>query len=147
MSQENTGAAEAIAAAEKRARETASAESKKRVSEIVSIGKQFASRGGNEWAAEALQNEQSVDEFRASVMDKIAKLPVPTSDIGLSEKEARQFSFIRAIHALSNPGDRKAQEQAAFEREASDAVGAKLGKNARGFYIPSDVQKIGRAHV
>jgi HK97 family phage major capsid protein len=59
----------------------------------------------------------------------------------MSDKEARNFSFMRAINALANPGDRKAQEAAAFEREASDAFASKQGRSAQGFFVPVEVQK------
>ena len=34
-----------------------------------------------------------------------------------------------------------AQEAAAFERECSEAVAEKVGRGARGMFVPSDVQK------
>jgi HK97 family phage major capsid protein len=58
----------------------------------------------------------------------------------MSEKEARSFSFMRAINALANPTDRRSQDAASFEREVSEAVADKMGREARGFYIPQDVQ-------
>lgn len=61
------------------------------------------------------------------------------SDIGLSANEARSFSFQRAINALANPGDRRLQEAAAFERECSDAAAARAGKTAQGIMVPSEV--------
>jgi HK97 family phage major capsid protein/HK97 family phage prohead protease len=64
-----------------------------------------------------------------------------SADIGLSQKEARSFSFVRAIRALANPGDRAAQEDAAFEREVSRAVEQATGQNARGILVPNDVMR------
>jgi len=61
------------------------------------------------------------------------------ADIGMSEKESRSFSFLRAINYLANPTDRAARESAAFEIEASDAAAAKLGRQSRGITIPQDV--------
>lgn len=62
-----------------------------------------------------------------------------SADIGLSEKEVRQFSFVRAIRAQLMPGDRAAQEAAAFERECSAAVEQRTGQQARGMWVPHDV--------
>ena len=62
-----------------------------------------------------------------------------SADIGLSQREAQQFSFLRAIRALANPGDRAAQEAAGFERECSTAVAQRTGQEARGLWVPHDV--------
>jgi HK97 family phage major capsid protein/HK97 family phage prohead protease len=62
-----------------------------------------------------------------------------SADIGMSASEVRSFSFQRAINALANPGDRKLQEAAAFERECSEAAAARAGKVAQGIMVPSDV--------
>jgi len=113
----------------------------KRIAEIIAIGEQFAKYGADKMAAEALRSGQSVDQFRAAVLEKVSTAPVPTADIGMTEKEARSYSFLRAINALANPGDRKAQEAAAFEREASDAFAAKYGRAATGFFVPTEVQR------
>lgn len=112
----------------------------KRVAEIIAIGEQFARYGLDKLAAEAVRDGTSVDEFRAKALEKISNAPKPTADIGMTDKEARQYSFVRAINALANPGDRKAQEAAAFERECSDAVAAKLGRAAQGLFVPFEVQ-------
>lgn len=61
------------------------------------------------------------------------------ADIGMSASEVRSFSFQRAINALANPGDRKLQEAAAFERECSEAATQRAGKVAQGIMVPSDV--------
>jgi HK97 family phage major capsid protein len=57
--------------------------------------------------------------------------------IGMDVAEAREFSFVKAIRALMS-GDWK---DAGLEREASAAVAKALGKEARGFYVPMDVQQ------
>ena len=113
----------------------------KRVAEIIAIGEQFARYGADKLAAEALRNGTAVDAFRAQVLEKGSTAAKPTADIGLTDQEARSFSFLRAINALSNPGDRKAQDAAAFERECSEAVAAKVGKGSRGLWVPSEVQR------
>lgn len=112
-----------------------------RAADIIAIGEMFASRGGEKLAAEALRSGKTVDAFRAEMLQHMSSQPVPTADIGLSDKEVRRYSFLRAMNALANPTDRKAQELAAFEREASEAVASKIGKSARGLFVPTDVQK------
>ena len=101
----------------------------------------FAKHGGEKKAAEALRAGKSVEQFRADMLQHMSTQPVPTADVGLTEQEARSFSFVRAFNALANPTDRKAQEAAAFEREASDAVAAKQGRSAQGFFVPAEVQR------
>ncbi|MGB0809606.1 MAG: phage major capsid protein, partial [bacterium] len=61
------------------------------------------------------------------------------AEIGLSEKETRAFSWLRAINYLSNPNDRAAREAAGFEIEASEAASQKLGRASRGITIPQEV--------
>lgn len=97
--------------------------------------------GGAELAMRSLQAGHTVEQFQAEAMRALASKPVPTADIGMSAKEVQRFSVVRAIHALANPQDQAAQKAAAFEMEASQAVGVKMGKAARGFFLPSDVQK------
>ena len=90
-----------------------------------------------------IESGRSIDEARAAVLDKldIKQEPVTMSAaaIGLTEKESRSFSFLRAINYLANPTDRSARDAAAFEIEASDAAAAKLGRQSRGITIPQDV--------
>lgn len=129
------------AAIERAAADTANKAATQRAADIIAIGEMFAKHGGEKRAAEALRAGHSVEQFRADMLKHMATAAVPTSDIGLSTKEARSFSFLRAVNALANPGDRNAQAAAAFERECSDAVAAKHGRSAQGFFVPSDVQK------
>ena len=97
--------------------------------------------GGADLAMRAIQDGKTVEEFQQIAIKALASKPVPTSDIGLSASEVKQYSIMRAINAMANPGDRAAQEAAGFERAASEAVGKRMGKTARGFFLPSDVQK------
>jgi len=96
-----------------------------------------------EMGRQLVESGRSIDEARAAVLDKmnIPQEPVTMSaaEIGLSEKESRNFSFLRAINYLSNPTDRAAREAAAFEIEASDAAATKLGRQSRGITIPQEV--------
>lgn len=97
--------------------------------------------GGADLAMRAIQDGKTVEEFQQIAIKALSNKPVPTSDIGLSQSEVKQYSVMRAINAMANPGDRAVQEAAGFERAASEAVGKKMGKTARGFFLPSDVQK------
>ena len=64
-----------------------------------------------------------------------------SADIGLSDKEARSYSFLRAIRAQAFPNDRSAYDAAGFEREVSAAVEQQMGVSARGYLISNEVLK------
>lgn len=108
------------------------------VNQILAIGAQYKAL---DLAQQAVQNGDSVEKFTQTLLEKMQNKPVESAEIGMSKKEAQNFSFIRALNALANPGDRKAQESAKFEREASDAFAAKYSRSAQGFYVPIEVQK------
>ncbi len=61
------------------------------------------------------------------------------AEVGLTQKEVRQFSFVRAINALANPQDKRAWANAAFEREVSDAAQKTYGRSAQGIFVPNEV--------
>jgi len=61
------------------------------------------------------------------------------AEVGLTPKEVRQFSFVRAINALANPQDKRAWANAAFEREVSEAAQKTYGRSAQGFFVPNEV--------
>ena len=110
-----------------------------RITDIEAIG---AQHGFTTDARAAIESGKTADHFRSHVLNNISKpAPVIDTDIGLTAKEVRNFSFMRAIHALANPSDRRAQEDAAFEFEASRAASEKMGRQAQGLFVPSDVLK------
>ena len=110
-----------------------------RINELEQLGTQHANQ---ELARKFISEGRSVDEFKGALLESIAK-PIAngSSDVGMSEKEASQFSFRRAVHALANPHDRRAQEDAAYEFECSRAACDKGGTDTRGIRVPSDVLK------
>ncbi len=104
-----------------------------RVREILAQGDKFAHVGGKELAQEHVRAGSSLDAFRAAMMERMGKTsPAPSAEIGLTDKEAGQFSIVRAIQALST-GNWKG---AGLELEASRAVAKKLGRDPQGIYIP-----------
>ncbi len=97
--------------------------------------------GGAELAMSAIQRGLTVEEFQREALDKLSTKGVPTADIGMSGKEVKEYSLLRALNALANPQDANAQRAASFERECSDAAAKVLGKESRGFMVPFEVQK------
>lgn len=95
----------------------------------------------DDMARKAVSEGKSLNEFRETLLADLAKTqPVKTDPgIGMSEREVKQFSYLRAIRALQNPTDAKAQADAAYEREVSRAAAAKAGRPERGIVIPTDV--------
>lgn len=112
---------------------------------IIQLGARFASTGGPRIAAAFLQEGKSDPvEFQRHLFDKLSGTAAdvdPLTHLGMERKEVQRFSMVRAINAMVNPQDKNAVEAAAFEREASEAVAKKLGRAAKGFFVPMDVQK------
>lgn len=65
------------------------------------------------------------------------KIRYDTSEIGMSSSEARQFSFVKAIRASTDPA--WGQRNAGLELEASRAFEQKIGKAPQGIWIPPEV--------
>ena len=94
-------------------------------------------------AGELVRGGKGIDEARAAVLERMGSAQKPVNDkaadIGLTEAETRQFSFVRAINALAHPTDRRCQEAARFEFEVSDATAKAMGKESRGLMVPAEV--------
>jgi HK97 family phage major capsid protein len=116
----------------------AKAEFKRNSKEILDLASQHNKR---DLADEAISNGLSVEEFRGVLLENISNSePLETpSEIGLTEKETKRFSILKAINAMANPTDRRAQEEAAFEFECSRAAGEIYGKTAQGVLLPPEV--------
>ena len=122
-----------VAAIELEARKAA----QKDAAQIVELG---ARHNQSDMAKRAISDGRSVAEFRGELLDVIgSERALESQDIGLTNKEVKRFSIVRAIHALANPTDRRAQEAAAFEKECSEAAAAEFGRSAQGIMLPTDV--------
>ena len=118
-------------------RDDAAKAERSRVAAILDLATRHNQR---EFGEAAIRDGASLDQFRGALLDKVGSKPLHVNnEVGLSDKEVRNFSFVRAIRALSNPQDRRAQEEAAFEFDASRAAAAKEGRDSRGIMIPADV--------
>lgn len=112
----------------------------KRINDLEKVGQQFAKHGGVELAREHIAGGKSVGDLQAAILERVGtKMTETSADVGLSDKEVKQYSFLRAIHALANPSDRKAQEAAAFEREVSEAAARVGGKTPQGLLVAPEV--------
>ena len=95
--------------------------------------------GSNDLALSAIQRGLTVEQFQREALEKMASKPLPSADVGLSPKEVKRYSFMRALNALANPADAAAQRAAAFERECSEAATRASGKQSQGLMVPQDV--------
>ena len=87
-------------------------------------------------ADESIKNGLSVAEFKGVILEKIGNKPLATrnDEIGLSKKEQRNYSLARGVKAMVS-GNWSGAE---LEKEASDEIAKRSGKNARGIFVPSD---------
>jgi HK97 family phage major capsid protein len=117
-------------------REEAAKSEKARVSEILSIGYRHNVRDD---AEKAIKDGLSAAEFRGVLFEKGVNKPIdaPAAEVGLSQKEAKEYSLFRAVNAMANND----WSQAGFEREVSAEIAQRMGKSPRGLFIPADVFK------
>lgn len=93
-------------------------------------------------ADKAINEGWAMDQFRAEALKVMSSKPNPRQAvIGMSDKDVRQYSFLRALHALANPSDAGAREAAAFEFEASRAAADQQSRQVKGLLVPFDVLK------
>ena len=118
--------------------EDAKAEFKRNSKEIIDLAVKHNKR---DLADKAISDGISVAEFRGILLENISNnTPLETpSEIGMTKEEVRDFSLVRAIRAMANPSDRKAQEDAAFEFECSAEAARQYGKDAQGIMLPAEV--------
>lgn len=91
-------------------------------------------------AREAIAEGRSIEEFRGMLLEKIgSEKALESQEIGLSKNEVKRFSILRAVNALANPTDRRAQREAAFELECSAVACEQYGRTSGGIMLPADV--------
>ena len=113
-----------------------------RIQEILTVAAKYNLESLGE---QYIKEERSVADFNAAVLQNWK--PEPTqpkadeADIGLSDKEVRGYSFMRAIRFKSDPNNAAFRRDAAFEIECSAAAEKKFGRSAQngGLMVPSDV--------
>jgi HK97 family phage major capsid protein/HK97 family phage prohead protease len=114
-----------------------------RVRSIFAAGKQYEA---TDLAQEAVEKGQSLEQFRTALLDHVDKrnrsIADGTKPIGMSDKEAAGFSFIKLFRSLAcEPEQReKFAREAAFELEACRTAADQLThRSAKGTVIPTDV--------
>ncbi|MFS1525323.1 phage major capsid protein [Microbulbifer sp. 2304DJ12-6] len=94
-----------------------------------------------EEAESAIHDGASVEQFRQEVLDKMekrsqAQQSTPVSELGLSEGETQRYSLVRAVNAAITQD----WKTAGFELECSRTIAESLDREARGFFVPFEVQ-------
>ena len=103
-------------------------------SRIAAITNLTREHGADDLAGDLIASGATEADAMRSVLGTIAKrakqsatpstpaqpIAGASADIGLTDKEARSFSFLKAMRAQLFPNERAFQEEAAFEKEASD---------------------------
>ena len=127
-------------------RSEAVAAERDRITAITALGQKHQLQ---ELARELIDGGKSLAEAREVFLDKIdsrAMAPAPIqpanrtdNDLGLSEKEVKQFSFVRALNYLANIGDTKARNAAAFEIEVGEAAAKKYERSTNGIVVPNEI--------
>lgn len=109
-----------------------------RVNDLLATGREF---GATDLAEKAITEGKNVDDLNRQILERggFAATQSESPELGLTEKEIKQFSFAKAMHALANPQDQAAQRNAAFEMEVSSAACEKLRRESRGFFVPHEV--------
>ena len=115
--------------------DSAKAEALANVGEIISLGKHHNQR---DLADKAIERGVSVDQFKGELLEAVRNdrpLETPAAVVDVAKSEQREYSLIRAIKAHSS-GDWR---EAGYEREISDEIANRSGKEARGFYVPANI--------
>jgi HK97 family phage major capsid protein/HK97 family phage prohead protease len=125
------------------ARNKGESDERDRVRQIFAMGRQYEAA---DLAQDAVEKGQTVDQFRAALIDHVDKrnkaVVDGTKPIGMSEKEARGFSFVKLFRYLSAEPDQKQKlmDGCRFEIEACNAAADQLThRSAKGTVIPTDV--------
>lgn len=120
-------------------RKTAVAEEQQRTQAILLLG---ARHNMSELAGKFIQQGRSVNDMKDAVLEAVGERGVSKeadiqTEIGLSGAEAKRFSLMKAVRALATNN----WDDAAFERECSLAVADNLGRDAKGLFVPMEVQR------
>lgn len=117
-----------------------------RIREISAMADEFDNVANiRELKDEHIEGDLTVDSMRQAVLAKMGeqRKASVTSDasreLGLSDKEVRNFSWINAMAVVANPNDKATRERAAFEIEVSRAVEDATGDSTSGIFVSDDI--------
>jgi HK97 family phage major capsid protein len=99
---------------------------------IIDLGVQHNKR---DLANEAIANGATLAQFRGTLLETIANdkpLDLPSS-VDMNETEQREYSLLKAISETAQG------KLSGLEREVSEEIARRTGKEARGFYMPTNI--------
>lgn len=112
----------------------------KRQRDIERITELADKHDAHQLATECIRKGESLEDFTCKLLERNGARKVTESpEIGLTKKEQKRYSIVRALNAMANPESRALQEAAAFERECSQAAEKQYSRTAQGMIIPFDV--------
>ena len=113
-----------------------------RVDAIIALGEAHAKRGMDKLAVEYVRNGKSLEEFRSAMLGKLAADTAETDTINLNQREAKEYSYVRAIAAAL--GRAEGQNVSGFEVEISQDIERNMPANYKrngGIFVPLSLQR------
>lgn len=115
-----------------------------RVRSISEMGKQY---GKSDLAMQHIAEGKTAEEFRSALLAEFAtersNKPLEEqqrdANIGMTGKEVRSYSIMKAVRALMPNASKRDIDDAKFEFEASRAAAELYGREPKGIIIPNDV--------
>ena len=109
-----------------------------RIQGIYDVAKRFG-HVTEEQAAQWIKDGNSLDEVRRLIIETLPNQSVkPTNggseQLGMSDKEKREYSIVKAIRELA-----AGKQLSGVEKEAHDALAQRIKRPAEGFLVPADV--------
>lgn len=123
-------------------REKVRQDERQRIENIYSLCRQFNIEGSER--ENMIRSNETIENIRSHVLDLLGKRSVSpvgvasrgiSEDIGLTAAERSNFNLVRALNAALT-GD---WSKAGFEREVSQTLAKRSGRETTGFFMPSDV--------
>ena len=116
-----------------------------RINSIAALGKRH---NLPELAEQLIEKGTALADARSAFLDRIENRqqePVaqPVNPLGLSEKEQKNYSIIRAVQAFIE----KDWSKAGFELECSREIEKRSGRSASGFFVPVRDLKVNQSAV
>lgn len=109
---------------------------RKRVEEIMATAEKLGMVAEGQ---KAIRDGMSVAQFNQEIINKRIDgqqtIDTRSDDLGLTDKEIKEYSMLRAIQAILL-GKR---EHASFEMKISDELSKRYDKEPNGFFVPNDV--------
>jgi HK97 family phage major capsid protein len=105
----------------------------KRADAILALGEEV---GDSNWALSQLRSDKSVEAVQREAISKIKEesknLGSSPEPLGLDKKESKSYSIANAMKSLVNGG-----RVEGLEREVSDAIAKRSGRETHGFFLAS----------